>query len=328
MTRTFIVKDERMHPLPLMVATFKALKALGGSGTVGEINDWVIDDEEVSEDEQSIMMPDGQMSRIRYSLAWARTHLSKGGAISNSERGVWSLTDAGLAISSMDEIEAIYHRVEEMEKERKRALAREKARAAAAASHTPPATSEDAPSDDEVEDSEDVLPDDVPPDDEIDDSEGKKEDIDKESAWRGELLRALKAMDPAAFERLSQRLLREAGFTNVEVRGQSGDGGVDGAAVLRINLISFKVLFQCKRWRNSVSSPDIQQFRGAVAGKADKGLFITTSRFTRQAEREAIKDGVIQIDLIDGERLCDLLRQYNLGVDTEVVVKPDFFSTI
>lgn len=139
-------------------------------------------------------------------------------------------------------------------------------------------------------------------------------------------------MDPSAFERLSQRLLREAGFIKVEVRGKTGDGGIDGVGVLRVNLVSFQVYFQCKRWKGSVGSKEIRDFRGALQGRADKGLFITTGTFTSQASEEATRDGAIAIDLIDGDRLCDLLKQYDLGVKTqmieEVIINRDWFGSI
>ncbi|WP_247886221.1 restriction endonuclease [Brucella intermedia] len=139
--------------------------------------------------------------------------------------------------------------------------------------------------------------------------------------WRSELKNALLDIAPDAFERLAQRLLREAGFVKVEVRGKTGDGGIDGVGVLRVNLVSFQVYFQCKRWKGSVGAKDIRDFRGALQGRADKGLFITTGNFTSQASEEATRDGAIAIDLIDGERLCDLLKQYELGVKTETVEK-------
>ena len=155
---------------------------------------------------------------------------------------------------------------------------------------------------------------------------------DDSTDWQQVLLNVVREMEADAFERLAQRLLREAGFIKVEVRGKSGDGGIDGVGVLRVNLVSFQVYFQCKKWKGSVGSKEIRDFRGALQGRADKGLFITTGNFTSQASEEATRDGAIAIDLIDGERLCDLLRQYELGVKTEmiekVVVNSDWFKGI
>lgn len=146
------------------------------------------------------------------------------------------------------------------------------------------------------------------------------------------MLETLRGVNPAAFERLSQRLLREAGFIKVEVRGKTGDGGIDGVGVLRVNLVSFQIYFQCKRWKGSVGSKEIRDFRGALQGRADKGLFITTGTFTSQASEEATRDGAIAIDLIDGDRLCELLKQYDLGVSTRMIenvrIVSGWFDTI
>ena len=116
------------------------------------------------------------------------------------------------------------------------------------------------------------------------------------------------------------------------MRGKSGDGGIDGVGVLRVNLVSFQIYFQCKRWKGSVGAKDIRDFRGALQGRADKGLFITTGNFTSQASEEATRDGAIAIDLIDGDRLCDLLKGNELGVETEMIekvrIRPDWFEGI
>jgi restriction system protein len=140
-------------------------------------------------------------------------------------------------------------------------------------------------------------------------------------------------MAPGSFERLAQRLLRESGFLRVEVTGKSGDGGIDGVGVLRIAaLLSFHVYFQCKRYKGTVSSGAIRDFRGAITGRTDKGLFITTGTFTADAKREATRDGAPPIDLVDGDRLCELLKSLNLGVGTvmveEVLIDRDWFSRL
>jgi restriction system protein len=153
-----------------------------------------------------------------------------------------------------------------------------------------------------------------------------------EVSWKDQLLGALLTMPPDAFERLCQRLLRESGFTKVEVTGRSGDGGIDGTGVLRLNLLSFHVLFQSKRFRGSVGAPVVRDFRGAMVGRADKGLIITTGTFTPEARREATRDGAPAIDLVDGDALCDLLKDLKLGVDIrlveEVEVKPAYFLEV
>jgi len=155
-------------------------------------------------------------------------------------------------------------------------------------------------------------------------------DLAEDIEWNVELLEVLKRMDPYAFERLSQRILRESGFVKVQVTGKSGDGGIDGVGLLRMNLVSFQVMFQCKRYKGSVSSPTVRDFRGAMTGRAAKGLIITTGTFTAEAKREAVRNGAPAIDLIDGDGLCDILKNLNLGVETkmieEVSINEGFFE--
>jgi restriction system protein len=162
----------------------------------------------------------------------------------------------------------------------------------------------------------------------------EEEDLQPEAKdWKDRLLAVVTGqMKPDAFERLSQRILRESGFVKVEVTGRTGDGGIDGVGVLRLALLSFQVYFQCKKYKGSVSAGAIRDFRGAMVGRTDKGLFITTGTFTAEAKKEATRDGAPAIDLIDGDVLCDLLKSLKLGVETRMVedvsINPEFFSKI
>ena len=134
------------------------------------------------------------------------------------------------------------------------------------------------------------------------------------------MLDTLQNIPPDAFERLCQRLLRESGFIEVEVTGKSGDGGIDGHGIIRLaGLISFPVLFQCKRYSGSVGASVVRDFRGAMVGRAEKGLILTTGRFTIEAQREATRDGATPIDLIDGELLMDKMKELKLGVSAKMV---------
>ncbi len=157
----------------------------------------------------------------------------------------------------------------------------------------------------------------------------------EQASWRDELLEALLKMSPPAFERLVQRLLRESGFIQVEVTGQSGDGGIDGKGIMRLGgLLSFHVIFQCKRYKGVVTVSQVRDFRGAMVGRADKGLLITTGNFTKDAVSEATRDGAPAIDLIDGELLIDKLKELGLGVETQKVeieqvnISHSWFQTI
>jgi restriction system protein len=160
------------------------------------------------------------------------------------------------------------------------------------------------------------------------------QEIDDEPDWRDQLLDVLMSVQADAFERLSQRLLREAGFISATVTGRTGDGGIDGLGIYRMSLVSFPVFVQCKRYRGSVGPGAVRDFRGAMAGRGDKGLLITTGTFTAEAKAEATRDGAPPVDLVDSRRLCDLLKEYELGVRTEgrvvedVTVENDFFADL
>lgn len=144
-----------------------------------------------------------------------------------------------------------------------------------------------------------------------------------------ELLSKIYSLSPAGFERLCQRFLRESGFTKVIVKGKSGDGGIDGEGILEINpLVSLKVIFQSKRYKETVSSSQVRDFRGAMQGRAEKAIIITTGSFTQEAKKEAIRDGVPPIELVDGEKLVELFEQKELGLRRKIVyeIDEDFFD--
>lgn len=144
------------------------------------------------------------------------------------------------------------------------------------------------------------------------------------SAQPQTLLETIKGLPPSGFERLCQRILREAGFAQVTVTGKSGDGGIDGHGVLQINeLVSFQVLFQCKRYQGTVGAPEIRNFRGAMSGRTDKGIFITTGFFSSDARKEAAREGVAPIELVDGEKLIALMERLEIGVKPRTVYDVD-----
>ena len=292
----------------MLWATLVAVSDSGGSASVSEIVELAIKYEGYSDEQQAVMHGDGPKTEIQYRLSWARTYLKGMGLLANSKRGVWSLTSAGHGLLTPDMManaergrEAVHalwspYAVELHRSQREKRLAGEGTG---------------------TEDSGLT-------------SEGEADAPD----WKEQLLDALMAMSPDGFERLAQRLLREAGFISTAVTGRSGDGGIDGLGVYRLSLVSFPVFYQCKRYAGSVGSGAVRDFRGAMAGRGDKGLLITTGTFTAAAKAEATRDGAPPVDLIDGEQLCDLLREYELGVTTairqvqDISVDPSFFARI
>ncbi|MBU3665893.1 MAG: restriction endonuclease [Chthoniobacterales bacterium] len=148
--------------------------------------------------------------------------------------------------------------------------------------------------------------------------ESQETESPDETGWEEEVLNSLKKMSPEAFERLCQRVLRESGFIQVEVTGRSGDGGIDGRGVVKLGaILSFHVHFQCKRYKDTVPAPVIRDFRGAMVGRADKGIILTTGTFTREAKAEALRDGAPPLDLIDGDEFVQMLKDYRLGISVE-----------
>ena len=227
----------------------RALHGLGGSASNAEIVNRVIVDMRLPDSVVEIPHKSGRMSRLEYRNGWAKTYLKKYGLLDNSTRGVWSLTAFGHRTESIDPDEVAKHVVEHDRAERQRR-----------------AEEVDLP------EGEDISAGD------------SSEDI---ATWREELLDILLNMQPGAFERLCQRILRESDFIEVNVTGKSGDGGIDGNGIIRLGgLISFPVLFQCKRYSGSVSANAVRDFRGAMIGRADKGLIITTGTFTRTLTRK------------------------------------------
>ncbi|WP_244936824.1 restriction endonuclease [Leptospira brenneri] len=279
--------DEMMNPL------LDALKELGGSGTIDEINERVFNLMKIPNNILEIPHGDkGSRSEVEYRLAWTRTYLKRAGFLENSSRGVWALTKANkdkTELNPKDIVNLVRSLTKTVKKEKEETI-----------------------------------------DFDNNDLDAPEEFQD----WRSVLKNILFDIKPDAFERLFKRILRESGFHQVEVTGKSGDGGIDGKGIFRIaGFISFNVLFQCKRYReNSITSSEIRDFRGALQGRADKGLFVTTSSFTRDAIKEATRDGAPPIDLIDGDALIDKLKELKLGLEIEIVekieIKNEWFSNL
>jgi restriction system protein len=261
-----------------------SLKELGGSGNVGEIIDLAIEKLNIPETEQQETLKNGE-SKVRNQAQWARLYLVKGGFLMSSSRGVWSLTEKAIKEELTEEIIS-----EIIRSERKNFREQSKKEAAKLAKSKTP-----------IED-----------------------EIDVDESEETTLLEILQELPPDGFERVCQRLLREAGFQEVRVTGKSGDGGIDGYGILEVNpLVSFNVLFQCKRYKGSVSASQIRDFRGAMLGRADKGIIMTTGSFTSEAKKEARRDGAPPIEIVDGEKLVSMFQRLELGVIPKTVYEVD-----
>ncbi|ABL65636.1 restriction endonuclease [Chlorobium phaeobacteroides] len=267
-------KDKGPQFIRFFKPVIEALKELDGSGTAAEVIDRAIVNMNISEKEQQATTKNGQ-SRVRNQVNWARLYLVHAGYLDSSKRGVWSLTDKGISIDiSSFDPYAAFKSVQDHFKDEKKAQ------------------------------------------NQPDSSAAESEEIpDDEQNHRAKLLDLIKGLPPSGFERLSQRLLRESGFQQVVVTGKSGDGGIDGIGILQVNpFVSFNVLFQCKRYQGAVTPSQVRDFRGAMQGRADKGIVITTGTFTVEATKEARRDGVPPIELVDGQLLVEMFERLELGL--------------
>ena len=268
----------------------QALLDLGGSGSIEEINEKVYALTNLTEEQLEIPHGEDGRTEVEYRLAWTRTYLKKAGLLENSARGIWALTNSQINPKVVD-TDNIVKSYRDASRNKPTKEAKEKENLQ-----------------DETE-----------------------EEFEIKDDWKERLLNVLYKISPAAFERLAQRLLRESGFFQVEVTGKSCVGGIYGKGIVRVSgLLSFHLIFQCKRYKGTVTPSQIRDFRGAMQGRADKGLVITTGTFTREAVKEATRDGAPPIDLIDGEILCDKLRELKLGIETiiteTVEIKNDWFN--
>lgn len=222
-------------------------------------------------------------SHVRNRIQWARLYLTKAGYIDSKVRGTWKLTEKGLG-ANLSEKDVM-----------------ELFKTVQSSFSTKDNSSKGNTSK--------VI---------------EEEFSTEEEEHSHNLLAIIQGLSPAGFERICKRLLTECGFQNVQVIGKSGDNGIDGIGLLEINdLVSFKVLFQCKRYKESVGPGQVRDFRGAMQGRADKGIILTTGRFTKEARNEAIRDGVPPIELVDGEKLVELFEKFELGLKPKTVYDID-----
>lgn len=266
--------------LQYVIPVIEALKELGGSGRPTEVIDLVAERIDASEEELNEETPSGG-SRFSNNVHWARYYLVKTAYLDSSKRGVWALTEKGQKATLTDEdVKSIFKQVQAEDKANREAKKEVEEKTAEVEEELPPESSTSSAVD-----------------------------------YRSRLMNILQNLPPSGFERLCQRLLREAGFQKVVVTGKSGDGGIDGNGILQINpFVSFQVLFQSKRYTGSVTVSQVRDFRGAMMGRTDKGIIITTGSFTSDAKTEATREGVPPIELVNGESLLDMFEYLELGL--------------
>ncbi|WP_288253802.1 restriction endonuclease [uncultured Hydrogenophaga sp.] len=278
-------KDQGVEFLKWFGPLLDALRDLGGSASTREAIDAVAKRMNVTEDERQVALKSG-VEKFANQVRWARQYLVWEGLLDAGQRGIWSLTSKGVSAHlTLEDAK----RIQKAHSQRQRT--KDAAETFSAASKT-------------------VLPPDTP-----------QADAESELA---SYLAVLQGLTAKGFEHYCLRVLREAGFERLEVTGRSNDGGVDGEGVLQVNdLVSFSVVFQCKKWQAAVPPKEIRDLRGAMAGRAEKAIFLTTSRFTVNAREEAERPGAAQIELVDGEKLFEIAGKYKLGLKPRTVFDVD-----
>lgn len=227
-------------------------------------------------------------SRIRNQIQWARFYLFKSGLIDNSQRGIWRLTKEGLE-AKVSEFD-VYKMFKSVQEKVGKSRTKK---------------------------------------DDINDKEEFDDMTTEDEEHSGELLYLIKNLSPSGFEKLCKRLLTEIGIHDIVITGGTGDQGIDGVGLVKLNdVVSLNIVFQCKRYKDAVVPHHVRDFRGAMQGRGEKGLIISTGRFTKEARNEANRDGVPPIELIDGERLVALFEKYELGLKPVTVyeIDNDFFK--
>ena len=292
--------DARIPRYPMLIQpTFYALKQLGGSGNNEDILNQIIIDLNISDEVADIPHKGNpNKTELSYQADWARTYLRSYGVIENSARAVWSIKPDYVSVDELDGKEIVAFVSKENANKRYKNKSKKSV--------------DDSPEDDDPANDYSEYPEELKP-------------------WREKLADILHNMDPYGFEGLAQRVLRECGFSQVEVTRKTGDGGIDGTGRLKINgIFTFNVAFQCKRYKGLVGAPEIRDFRGSLTTDIEKGVMITTGTFTKAAKEEASTPGKQQIDLIDGEEFISKIAEYGIGVKPITVyeVDEDFFKKI
>jgi len=271
-----------------------ALRDLGDSGRPREVSARIAKNLNLTDELLDQTLKSGG-SKFHNQVAWARQYLVWEGMLDSSRHGTWTLTEKGrnahLGDKESRDVFLKWVSIHAETRKQKR----------------------------EAQEPEEEL---RPP------GEPAEETNEVEKL---DLLSTLRSISPTGFEKVCRELLRESGFENVEVTGGSTDGGIDGYGTLEINpFVSFRVLFQCKRYAkgNLVSRAQVGDFRNTMLGRAEKGIIITTSGFSNAAIQEASREGAPQVELVDGDKLVDMFQRVELGVFKRTVydVDPAYFE--
>jgi restriction system protein len=261
-----------------------ALRQLGGSAKPREAADKIAENLRLDDEKLDQLLDSGQ-SRYYNQVAWARQYLAWEGLLDTSQHGIWTLSTKGESTKlTYEQAREIFLKWVDIHRKAKKTHSETQI----------------------IKELEENEPDEI------------------QTANKMDLLQVLQSLTPSGFEKICQRLLRESGFEKVVVTGQSHDGGIDGYGTLEMNpFVSFKVLFQCKRYKGTVSRAQVGDFRNAMIGRAEKGIIMTTGTFSTDAIKEANREGAPQVELVDGEKLVEMFKRVELGIKPKTIYEVD-----
>jgi restriction system protein len=282
-------------PIPDYQAIMLPLLRFAGDGaehSLREAIESLADEFKLSDEERRELLPSGQQEVFDNRVGWARTYMKKAGLLRTTRRGFFEITERGS--------EALRKKPEKIDGKFLEQF--QEFREFKSLRHQP------IPSDDQEEGEQKRTPEEV--------IERAYQNLRTDLA--ADLITQIKQSPPALFERLVVELLVKMGYGGSrkdagKAIGKSGDEGLDG--IIKEDRLGLDIIYiQAKRWENTVSRPEIQKFAGALQGqRARKGIFITTSDFSREAHDYASRIDS-KIILIDGDQLAQMLIDHNIGV--------------
>jgi len=265
----------------------------GQEHSLRETIDFLAHEFNLSDEERKKLLPSGSQATFDNRVGWARTYMKKAGLLESTRRGYFCITEQGKGVLAQNpqkinvKFLKQFPEFVEFQKPKKKG---------------------------EI----DPPPVDITPEESL---EAAYQEL--QHGLSSELLQTVKQCPPDFFERLVVDVLIQMGYGGSrkeagQAVGKTSDGGIDG--IIKEDKLGLDIIYiQAKRWEGTVGRPEIQKFAGALQGqRARKGIFITTSSFTKNA-REYIENIGTKIILIDGQRLAELMIAYNVGANTTAI---------
>ena len=262
----------------------------GQTHTIKELKAYVIEYFQLTKQDISALLPSGTQTYLTNRIGWARTYLKKAGLIESPERAVFRITKAGLDVLH-DDPNVIDQKYLLRYNSFKKFIGKEEK-----------VNLQSGIENDQIDTPDDIF-------------ESSYQQINQSLA--DDILTEVLKLSPVAFEKMVLDLMEKMGYGTYSTTGRTNDEGIDG--IIMEDKLGFDLIYvQMKHWGldHPVGRPEVQAFVGAIAGKGGKGLFVTTSKFTKQAIEYAKGQHII---LMDGEKLAFNMIEHDFGVSTKKI---------